>query len=46
MENMSLFKRGATPEEIANIVLFLVSDEASYITGVVINASAGMYWSP
>jgi len=46
MENMSLFKRGATPEEMANIILFLVSDEASYITGEVINASAGMYWSP
>lgn len=46
MENMSVWKRGARPEEIANIVVFLASDEASYITGVVINASAGMYWSP
>lgn len=46
MENMSLFKRGARPEEMANIIAFLVSDEASYITGEVINASAGMYWSP
>jgi 3-oxoacyl-[acyl-carrier protein] reductase len=46
MENMSLWKKGARPEEIASIVVFLASDEASYVTGVVINASAGMYWSP
>ncbi len=26
-------KRFGTPEEVANIALFLVSDEASYVTG-------------
>lgn len=46
MEGMSVFKRGARPEEIANIITFLVSDEASYVTGVILNASAGSYWSP
>jgi len=45
MEGMSLFNRGARPEEIANIIAFLVSDEASYVTGVIVNASAGIYWS-
>lgn len=46
MEGMSILGRGAQPEEIANIAVFLASDEASYVTGAVINASAGMYWSP
>lgn len=46
MQEMSVLKRGARPDEIANVVVFLASDEASYITGEVINASAGMYWSP
>ncbi|MDY6834269.1 MAG: SDR family oxidoreductase [Chloroflexota bacterium] len=46
MQSMSVLGRGAKPEEIANIVAFLVSDDASYVTGEVINASAGMYWSP
>lgn len=33
----SEFKRLGTPDEVANLVLFLVSDEASLITGSIIN---------
>jgi NAD(P)-dependent dehydrogenase (short-subunit alcohol dehydrogenase family) len=34
--------RVATTEEIANLVLFLVSDQSSYITGEAINISGGV----
>ena len=36
-------KRFGTPEEITNAVKFLLSDEASYITGQVINVNGGMF---
>lgn len=36
-------KRMGQPEDVANAVKFLVSDEASYITGHVINVNGGMY---
>ncbi len=32
-----------TPEDVANAVKFLASDEAEYITGQVINVNGGMY---
>ena len=35
-------KRGGTPEDIANVCLFLASDMATYITGQVINVDGGM----
>jgi 3-oxoacyl-[acyl-carrier protein] reductase len=35
--------RMGTPEDIANAVKFLVSDEASYITGHVLAVNGGMY---
>lgn len=35
--------RPGTPEDVAAAVAFLVSDEASYITGQVLHVSGGMY---
>jgi len=35
-------KRGGTPEDVANLALFLASDLSSYITGQVINVCGGM----
>ncbi len=36
-------KRMGTPEELANTVAFLCSDEASYITGSVLNVHGGLW---
>jgi NAD(P)-dependent dehydrogenase (short-subunit alcohol dehydrogenase family) len=36
-----LIKRLGTPEEVANVVLFLISDEASFLTGLVIPIDGG-----
>ena len=36
-------KRYGQPEDIANTVAFLVSDQASYITGQVISVDGGMH---
>ena len=38
----SLFNRMGTPEEIANAVLFLASDEASFITGQTLIVDGGL----
>ncbi|MBQ9356102.1 MAG: 3-oxoacyl-ACP reductase FabG [Prevotella sp.] len=35
--------RFGTPDEVASLVAFLVSDEAAYITGEVININGGLY---
>src|SRR3989304_4361459 len=35
--------RLGSPDDVANAVLFLVSDASSYITGQVINVNGGMY---
>ncbi len=42
MENKVPLKRLGTPEEIANVYAFLASDDASYITGAVIEVCGGM----
>ena len=31
------------PEEVAKLVCFLVSDDANYVTGQVININGGLY---
>ena len=43
MLNMVPLARMGTAEDIANAVRFLVSDDASYITGAVLNVNGGMY---
>jgi len=35
-------KRGGSPEDVANLALFLASDASGYITGQVINVCGGM----
>jgi NAD(P)-dependent dehydrogenase (short-subunit alcohol dehydrogenase family) len=37
-------KRAGTPEDMANAVAYLVSDDAGYITGQCINVCGGMYF--
>ncbi|HUT03757.1 MAG TPA: 3-oxoacyl-[acyl-carrier-protein] reductase [bacterium] len=43
MFNMIPMKRLGQPEDIANVVAFLASDDAGYITGQVINVNGGIY---
>jgi len=42
MLDLISMKRYGTPEEIAGVVSFLASDDASYVTGQVIEISGGL----
>jgi 3-oxoacyl-[acyl-carrier protein] reductase len=42
IEGRSWLGRLGTPEEIANVYLFLASDEASYVNGIALEASGGI----
>jgi 3-oxoacyl-[acyl-carrier protein] reductase len=41
LENIPL-GRGGTPEDVANAVAFLASDDAAYISGQVLTVDGGM----
>ena len=36
-------RRFGEPDEIASVIAWLASDEASFVTGAIINASGGWY---
>jgi len=42
MKQRTTFKKPGDPEDIANAIVFLVSDKAKYITGVGLNVSGGI----
>ena len=42
MEGKVPLKRWGEPEDVANAYTFLASDEASYITGSVLNVAGGV----
>ena len=43
LEERIALRRLGTPDDIANTVVFLASDQAGYITGTVLNVSGGLY---
>ena len=45
ISNIVPMGRFATAEEIAEVILFMVSDRSSYMTGQTINVNGGMYMS-
>jgi len=42
VENRTVFKRAAAPQEIAEAVAYVVSDKAAYMTGAIMNMLGGM----
>jgi len=41
VKSMVPMKRGGQPEEIATAILWLLSEEASYTTGAILDVSGG-----
>ena len=41
LKDMVPMRRGGTPEEVANAVMWLLSDDASYLTGALVDVSGG-----
>ncbi|MBI3477929.1 MAG: SDR family oxidoreductase [Acidobacteria bacterium] len=41
LKKMVAMKRGGQPEEVANAILWLLSDEASYTTGAILDVTGG-----
>ena len=39
-----IMKRFGTKSEVANVVVFLASDDSNYITGQTINVNGGLYF--
>lgn len=46
MHRLILLERKGNPEEIADVVAFLASDEASYIQGATIDVNGGVHLAP
>ncbi|MDP1929513.1 MAG: SDR family oxidoreductase, partial [Thiobacillus sp.] len=42
IESMVPMKRAGRPEEVANVVSFLASEQASYLSGQIISVNGGM----
>jgi 3-oxoacyl-[acyl-carrier protein] reductase len=43
--NSTPLKRGGTPDDVANAVLYFVSELGSFITGEIIEINGGMYFA-
>jgi NAD(P)-dependent dehydrogenase (short-subunit alcohol dehydrogenase family) len=41
LQSLVPIKRAGDPEEVANLILWLISDEASYVSGAIIDATGG-----
>jgi NAD(P)-dependent dehydrogenase (short-subunit alcohol dehydrogenase family) len=41
VKNSVPMKRGGNPEEVASAILWLLSEEASYVTGTFVDVSGG-----